>query len=273
VSIFFRVFTMADLILEATRKFQEFKEAYGANKFEASHKLLRELKGLFVRFPSFQPGASPSATREKEVILARQTLEYAVLMNSKEQQLEEFERNMSHLQTIYDEYSDVLPSERRKLITGLNLLRLLALNRTTEFHMKLELIPIEDHEDMYIRDVIQLERFLMEGSYHKLLQARSKVPSNEYTGFMNMLLDTVRTEVAECSTKAYDTLSVKGATKLLMFTSDAETLAWAKSQPGWELKGDRFAFERQTEAQARAIPFHDIIANNLIYAHEMERIV
>lgn len=43
-----------------------------------------------------------------------------------------------------------------------------------------------------VRDVIQLERFLMEGSYHKLLQARSKIPSNEYIGFVNMLLDTVR---------------------------------------------------------------------------------
>lgn len=46
----------------------------------------------------------PLLGREKEVVLARQTLEYAVLMNSKEQKLDEFERNMAHLQTIYDQY-------------------------------------------------------------------------------------------------------------------------------------------------------------------------
>eukprot|EP00667_Euglena_gracilis_P022765 EG_transcript_25454 len=260
--------TGADLIVDANRKFQEFKEAYTAGNFQLSGKLLRELKALFVQFPAFLPGADgKSPTREKEVVLARQTLEYAVLMNSKEQKLDEFERNMAHLQTIYDQYSDIMPSERRKLITGLNLLRLLALNRTSEFHTQLELIPLEDHEDMYIRDVIQLERFLMEGSYHKLLQARSKIPSNEYIGFVNMLLDTVRTEVADCSTRSYERLSVKGATQLLMFNSEAETLEWAKQREGWALKGDYFVFERQTGADAPVIPFQDVIINNLAYTH------
>jgi|EP00670_Eutreptiella_braarudii_P005206 26S proteasome regulatory subunit N12 len=263
-----------ELIVDANKKFQDFKNAYQDNKFAECVKLLNELKMVFIKFPSFLPGADKnSATREKEVVLARQTLEYAVLMNSKEQKLEEFERNMCHLQSLYDDYSDVMPSERRKLITGLNLLRLLALNRTTEFHTQLELIPTEDHDDMYIRDVIQLERFLMEGSYHKLLQARSKVPSNEYIVFMNMLLDTVRTEVADCSARAYEKLSVQGAAKLLMFDSPKEAIEWAKSKDGWTLEGDFFVFDRQTEEEARAMPFHDIIMNNLAYAHEMERIV
>ncbi len=43
-------------------------------------------------------------------MLARQTLEYAVLMNAKEQKLEEFERNMAHLQTLYDSYGCVPPA-------------------------------------------------------------------------------------------------------------------------------------------------------------------
>lgn len=37
-----------------------------------------------------------------------------------------------------------------------------------------------------------------------------------------------RTEVADCSTRSYERLSVKGATQLLMFNSEAETLEWAK---------------------------------------------
>uniref|UniRef100_A0A7S1NXL2 CSN8/PSMD8/EIF3K domain-containing protein n=1 Tax=Eutreptiella gymnastica TaxID=73025 RepID=A0A7S1NXL2_9EUGL len=265
-----------DLIVEANNKFHEFKSAYNTSPpdFVLCGKLLNELKMLFIKFPTFLPGGSKdSSTRAKEVVLARQTLEYAILLNTKEQKLEDFERNMSHLQALYDDYSDVMPSERRRLIVGLNLLRLLAHNRTTEFHMQLELIDTADHEDMYIRDVIQLERFLMEGSYHKLLQARGKIPSNEYIVFMNMLLDTVRTEIADCSVRAYEKLSVKGATKLLMFQSEAETLEWSKTKESWNRVGDDFVFDRMTEAEARALPFHDIILNNLGYAREMERIV
>eukprot|EP00993_Chasmostoma_nieuportense_P003092 NODE_3837_length_888_cov_61.806833_g3684_i0.p1 GENE.NODE_3837_length_888_cov_61.806833_g3684_i0~~NODE_3837_length_888_cov_61.806833_g3684_i0.p1 ORF type:complete len:275 (-),score=101.19 NODE_3837_length_888_cov_61.806833_g3684_i0:62-853(-) len=260
-----------DLVLEANTKFKDFKRAYDSNDYTKCNDLLTQLKLLFIQFPTFLPGNTDSSTREKEVIVARQTLEYAVLLNSKQNNLEAFERNMAHLKSLYDDFGNVMPSERRWLLTGLNLYRLLAQNRTIEFHTQLELI--EDHDNMYIRDVIQLERFLMEGSYHKLLQARSKVPSNEYIVFLEMLIDTVRAEIAACSCKAYAELSLKGATQLLMFDSEQQTAEWGAKQSGWQHQGQKFTFERQTEAQARALPFHDIIVSQLGYAHEMERIV
>jgi 26S proteasome regulatory subunit N12 len=267
----------AALITEANDKFQLFKTAYGATpcNLTTCNSLLQKLKHLFVQFPSFAPDAQTAnlPTRDKEIMIARQTLEYAVLLNSKEQNMEEFEQNMAHLTCLYDNYPDVLPSERRWLIVGLNLLRLLAQNRTMDFHMQLELIPLAEHENMYIRDVIQLERFLMEGSYRKLLQARSKVPSNDYVIFLNMMLDTVRTEIADCSRKAYEKLSVEGAAKLLMFDNKDDTLKWAKEQPGWTNVGDFFLFERPKETEARAIPYHDIIDALQGFANDAERIV
>eukprot|EP00997_Jenningsia_sp_PLL12_P006559 NODE_3111_length_815_cov_121.650131_g2589_i0.p1 GENE.NODE_3111_length_815_cov_121.650131_g2589_i0~~NODE_3111_length_815_cov_121.650131_g2589_i0.p1 ORF type:complete len:181 (+),score=53.96 NODE_3111_length_815_cov_121.650131_g2589_i0:208-750(+) len=180
---------------------------------------------------------------------------------------------MAHLNTLYEEHGAVMRSERRWLITGLNLLRLLAQNKTMEFHMMLELIPIEERDNMYIGYVIQLERYLMEGSYRRLLQASKDVRSNEYIVFLNMLMDTVRTEIADCSRVTYEKLSVSGATELLMFESNEETLAWAKNQDGWCHEADWFVFDQQSEVEARQLPFVDIIHNQMGYAHEMERIV
>lgn len=83
-------------------------------------------------------------------------------------------------------------SAREPLILGLNLLRLLAQNRIAEFHTELELIPVEFHNNMYIKHPIDLELYLMEGSYNKLRNARQQVPADQYIVFMDILMETVR---------------------------------------------------------------------------------
>ena len=40
--------------------------------------------------------------------------------------------------------------------------------------------------------IIQLEQWLMEGTYNKVLEARSNVPDPSYAHFMEKLLDTIR---------------------------------------------------------------------------------
>lgn len=44
----------------------------------------------------------------------------------------------------------------------------------------------------YVRLVTQLERWLMEGAYNKVLAARKSVPDQSYAYFMEKLLATVR---------------------------------------------------------------------------------
>ena len=48
------------------------------------------------------------------------------------------------------------------------------------------------HKLRYIRFPIELEQFMMEGSYNKVLKARSEVPSDSYSLFVDILLGTVR---------------------------------------------------------------------------------
>eukprot|EP01006_Ploeotia_vitrea_P019844 TRINITY_DN52096_c0_g1_i2.p4 TRINITY_DN52096_c0_g1~~TRINITY_DN52096_c0_g1_i2.p4 ORF type:complete len:132 (+),score=14.72 TRINITY_DN52096_c0_g1_i2:525-920(+) len=122
------------------------------------------------------------------------------------------------------------------------------------------------------RVVIEIERNLMEGLYNKLLKTRAVVPSNEYLVYMDMLQDTIRSEIGSCCAEAYDQIEVEGAQKLLMLDSKEEVKKWAAQQEKWNLEGDKFKFTRE-KLEERLVPFDEIACQTLGYATEMERIV
>uniref|UniRef100_A0A7S4M5K9 PCI domain-containing protein n=1 Tax=Vannella robusta TaxID=1487602 RepID=A0A7S4M5K9_9EUKA len=158
-------------------------------------------------------------------------------------------------------------------ILGLNLLRLLANNQIADFHTELELIPTEMLDNTFIKHPIQLEQYLMEGSYTKIIESRNEVPSSTYSNFMEQLVHTVRDEIAACSEKAYAYLSVDQATKLFMF--QPQELNEFCEQRGWMIDGNRIVFnqEEEQEEDKRSIPSSKVIARTLLYARELERIV
>ena len=86
------------------------------------------------------------------------------------------------------------PSSREYPILGLNLIRLLTLNRIAEFHTVLESLPSKDllHENKFIQHPVNLERWLMEGSYSKVWGAREEAPVEEYKFFVDSLMGTIR---------------------------------------------------------------------------------
>lgn len=58
-------------------------------------------------------------------------------------------------------------------LLGLNLLYLLSVNRVSEFHTELELLSTEViQRNQYIRPILALEQYIMEGRYNKIFQAR-----------------------------------------------------------------------------------------------------
>ena len=85
---------------------------------------------------------------------------------------------------------------------GLNLLCLLAQNRVAEFHTELERLPANEIDNnVYIRHPVSLEQNIMEGSYNKDLLAKGNVPAESYNFFLDILMDTVRNEIASCLDK------------------------------------------------------------------------
>lgn len=87
-------------------------------------------------------------------------------------------------------FKDIPPSPLQYQILGLNLLRLLALNRIAEFHTELELIPLDKHDNIYIKHPIQLEQYIMEGAYNKVFSASKDLPAPSYAFFIEYLMDT-----------------------------------------------------------------------------------
>ena len=101
------------------------------------------------------------------------------------------------LKSIYTDQSTALPeSSRMYEILGLNLLFLLSQNRLGDFHTELELLPPDILlSNPYIENPVQLEQFIMEGKYNKVIDTRYNVPAESYKFFIDVLLETIRIEI------------------------------------------------------------------------------
>ncbi|KAL5998904.1 26S proteasome non-ATPase regulatory subunit 8 A [Asimina triloba] len=166
------------------------------------------------------------------------------------------------------------PSPKEYPILGLNLLRLLVQNRIAEFHTELELLSASALENPCIKHAVELEQSFMEGAYNRVLSARQTVPHETYVYFMDLLAKTVRDEIAGCSEKAYDYLSISDAKKILMFSSDQELSDYiTEDHPEWEIKNGCVFFQKAKEsAPCKEIPSLQLINQTLSYARELERI-
>jgi len=111
----------------------------------------------------------------------------------------------------------------------------------------------------------------MEGSYSKVLKAREAVPSETYNFFMDILMETVRNEIAHCLQAAYRHLHVSDAQKLLAFSSPAQVKTFAEEHQ-WKISGDQILFKVDGEVKA-AVPTIKLIKKSLRYARELEKIV
>eukprot|EP00842_Homolaphlyctis_polyrhiza_P002856 jgi/Hompol1/3571/HPOL_003290-RA len=234
---------------------------------------LAKLKVMLTEL-SFMPTglATPD---QKDIVLAREVLEFGALLSIRAKDIPSFERQFAQLKTYYSDYSSLAPeSPRMYMLLGLNLLRLLAQNRIAEFHTELETID-PDHlaSNVYIKHPVQIEQCLMEGSYNKVWNARSNVPAEEYTFFVDILMSTIRNEIASCSEKAYQTLPVADASTLLYLRSADELAAFCKVR-GWNIntteKKIYFVVHNNDENE---IPAASIIKQTLGYAQELEKIV
>eukprot|EP00884_Botryococcus_braunii_P018161 jgi/Botrbrau1/5028/Bobra.0396s0041.1 len=259
--------------VEVQKLTAKFKESIKARQWDTAKTLLSQLKLKLTELPSLPPLFSQTPTAQQELSIARDILEHAVFLSVHLQNEKDFERNFLQLQTYYTDTRSLLPpSSQESLILALNLLRLLVQNRIAEFHTDLELIPPEALDSDYVKYVIQLEQWLMEGAYNKVLDSRVDVPDQSYSYFMEKLLSTVRDEIAGCSERAYPSLSLHDAQKLMMFSSIGDTEDYA-IEKGWSVKDGVVFFQQEEEAPVIPVEAVDLIGNTLTYAREMERIV
>eukprot|EP00794_Sanderia_malayensis_P020535 gene20535-22554_t len=244
---------------------------------ETIGKLLTSMKIALTGF-QYMPtsGTLPSP---QELILASKLLDHCmdileigVQWSVLKKDIPSFERYMAQLKCYYFDYSGILPeSPYLYQLLGLNLMSLLAQNRLGEFHTELELLPMKEIQDsVYIRCPVALEQYLMEGSYHKVFLAKENVPATAYYFFINILIDTLRDEVAACIEKSYEKISVREATRMLFHQDEASVREFAKKR-GWAVDKDEYHFASDVHDK-QEVSANKIVERCLGYAKELERI-
>ena len=265
-------------IRKAADLYNQLKTTYNAPDcdLDKCEELITSIKKCLIFFPTFMNPAAESATAVQEVTLSREVLEHAVLIAARRKDLNAFEAAYMQLRSCYNDVTDgaVAKSERQYLITGLNLMRLLVTSKIAAFHSELEVIPFAEHKNMYIRFPILLERYLVEGSYNKLLHARSQVPSNEYIAVVELFEDTVRYEVQQCIPRSYARLSLDEAQKMMMLSSREEVAAIGKKNE-WQVSEDGayFVFCQEEAIAKHEIPYREMLQHHISFAADLQRVV
>jgi len=257
---------------------KEFRNYFNTNKnsdLPKCHSILPKIKVLLIHFNLIPPWTSKPYHVKRELMLARETLELATLLSIRSEDIKSFERHVAQLKPYYYDplYTSMLvESERKWLILGLYLLGLLAQSHYAEFHTELELIPNKEiQNNMHIKYPVQLEQRLMEGSYNKILTAKTSTPAQYYNFFVDQLIKTVRDRISESCAAAYETFPVEDARILLLFTTPQELYDYA-TKNHWEIKKDTIYFNRP-KGNKLELPSHVLIKQTLGYATELERIV
>ncbi|OKL56858.1 hypothetical protein UA08_08002 [Talaromyces atroroseus] len=255
----------------------------------------------------------PSTTTSPQLCSqAREILELGAITSLRQMDSVSFVRYYQQLQPFYDFERDIASSDnthkailktsQRSKITGLYLLLLLSSGDTSQFHTVLEGLIVEAsldgrsvEEDPYIKYPVELERSLMEGSYDKVWRATksSEVPTEDFGLFSNVLVGTIRREIADCSETAYQSLPISNAKDLLFLESEGAVVQFAQER-GWNLKDGRIYFPTQSDAVAPvsetpgtvqpinedqrpekgiALASASVIENTIGYARELETIV
>lgn len=155
---------------------------------------------------------------------------------------------------------------------------LLVEGRLAEFHMRVETLSEEERLSQPIALPLRIEALLGEGSYNKVLAARSSLPPQLalFGPLLDRLSDTVRDNIAQCATAAYPSLKVADAVSLLRLGSASELEAYCRSkglpwgpepsQPGRISLGGAGKVKPALNAT-------ESMATMLAYATDIERIV
>ncbi|KAI9702641.1 MAG: regulatory particle non-ATPase [Bogoriella megaspora] len=286
---------MADQELSSILK--QLYQSLDSHNYSQSPALLSRAKICLLKLNALIP--SPQASQQL-LFAARQTLELGALVSIRLQDPEAFTRYFQQLQPFYNLPSEVLSLEgsNASKVTGLYLLLLLSQGDYAGFHTTLEGLETQAQQqaegqarksrqgkakgledDAFIQYPIRLEQALMEGSYDRVWgETKSeRVPSEEFAIFSDVLIGTIRSEIASCSEKAYPSLPISNAKNLLFLDSEGSVVKFAQER-GWAVKDGRIYFP---EAEAEQYGTEkdilatsgQVIENTLGYARELETIV
>ena len=244
--------------------------------------LLDSIKLELLNFDSLPPQLLPTPTASSERYLAACALELGVLLAAKSSDMVTFDRHMSQLKPLYFSCPHETAScPHKRTVLGLNLLRLLSADRLADLHSDLESYPPDVRSSPEVTSPLLLERSLAVGSYDAVFDPKAlSGPLAVLAGaFRSTLHATARLKIADAVEVSYAYVSREDLCDLLFFqggeAGDKELEEYiAQCREDWKLEGGGVVFEHNREgARTEDVPTRNIIANNLRYATEIERIV
>lgn len=270
---------------------KQLHQSLNSHKYQAPTSLLSRAKVALLHMNALIPSSS---TPRQHLLLARETLELGALISIRLKDPTSFTRYFQQLQPFYSLPESQLPKDggNASKITGLYLLLLLSDGDYAGFHTLLETLEVAAaqareqgrggkglEDDVFIQYPIRLEQALMEGSYDRVWgETKSeRVPSEEFGMFSEVLIGTIRKEIASCSEKAYPSIPVSDAKSLLFLDSEGSVVKFAQ-ELGWVVKDSRIYFPQQAEEMLGLerdilVTSDQVIENTLGYARELETIV
>ncbi|GBG34708.1 26S proteasome non-ATPase regulatory subunit 8 [Hondaea fermentalgiana] len=254
---------------------KELRKTAEAGKVSSGEEVLRKAKRELTEFEALPPNTEVTRTSKKQRQLARDIYESAVVLSVAANDKAAIARHLQLLRPFNFEYRDEIgDSSRRAEMIGLELLVLLVQQELAEFHSLLELVSMKERNDKCITFVTELEQYLSEGSYNKVLGARKRTPCKTYSSLLESLEETVREEIGSCIEVSYSSISISAAQKLMNLSSQKALEDYMTSKDNWEVNGSTITFKGEpVKDLADQIPSHALIQSSLNYAHELERIV
>ena len=260
---------------DAISIFQTLKKEFSKKNpnLEKCDQHMQKLKVALTDF-SFLSYAYRSSVQE--YVLARDALEIGAQLSIMKKDIPAFERYISQLKCYYLDFAGhSQESPYKHQLLGLNLLCLLAQNRVAEFHTELERLSTSNMlNSVYLKHPIAMEQYLMEGNYNKLFLARGNVPAESYNFFIDILLNTIRDEIATCMEKSYSEISHKEALRMLYFEKPSDLKQYAEKRKWDSKKGDSFHFDAGSKHDDTSpLPSTDLASQVINYARELEMII
>ncbi|SBT34482.1 26S proteasome regulatory subunit RPN12, putative (RPN12) [Plasmodium ovale wallikeri] len=246
--------------------------------------ILTKLKLVLIHLPSVDPLLPICKKDTNELLLAREILEKGVIISIMDKDIKSFTIYIAQLFIYYFDFNSILQkSKKQNGILGVYLLYLLSSNMIGDFHMTLEIIPIEDQSDPFIKYVLELEQHIMDGYFHYVLTKKDDIPLYLYSLFMDRLYNTIRYKLADCIFASSNSISLLYTCELLKFKNENDLYQFiteyneTKTSQGennllWEVKDNKIFFNNQT-VHAQELPSLEILNNTIGYATELERIV
>lgn len=163
------------------------KRAVASQDYTAAAKVLSPLKLALLQNNALIPSSEVSP---QVLAAACEILETGAIVSIHLHDYEAFGRYYAQLQPFYaDQELSKTPSRNKNKIIGLYLMLLLTRQNISEFHTTLELLGEEEKKmDPFLKYPINLEQWLMEGSYDKVWKTmqNTSCPSAEYSLFTDV---------------------------------------------------------------------------------------